>query len=175
MDVWCVYVFILCLCCPLFRSRPCDELITRSMSPTVCKVIMKLKKQRPGPKGALEPVGEKNNRKMKVPVFKFHQTHQMSQITQKLIWSRWHGAKPAPKIKMSSQKCVCHSEFRPSQCTCSGALTFGRMEMSQVGSGRVGSGRVGSGKFLLGNASTVIYGSGFRRPQDRLTTLNGRT
>jgi hypothetical protein len=37
MDVWGVYVFILCLCCPVFRKRPCDELITRPRSPTVCK------------------------------------------------------------------------------------------------------------------------------------------
>jgi hypothetical protein len=37
MDVWCVYVFILCLCCPVFRTRPCDELITRQRSPTDCQ------------------------------------------------------------------------------------------------------------------------------------------
>jgi hypothetical protein len=42
MDIWCVYVFILCLCCPVFRQRPCDELIIRPRSPTVCKMIMKL-------------------------------------------------------------------------------------------------------------------------------------
>jgi hypothetical protein len=33
MDVWYVYVFVLCLCCPVFRQRPCDELITRPRSP----------------------------------------------------------------------------------------------------------------------------------------------
>jgi hypothetical protein len=38
MDVWCV-----CLCCPVFRYGPCDELITRPRSPAVCKMIMKLK------------------------------------------------------------------------------------------------------------------------------------
>jgi hypothetical protein len=32
-----VCAFILCLCCPLFRQRPCDELITRPSSPTVCE------------------------------------------------------------------------------------------------------------------------------------------
>jgi hypothetical protein len=37
MDVWCVYVFILCLCCPVFRYWPCDGLITRPKSPTVCE------------------------------------------------------------------------------------------------------------------------------------------
>jgi hypothetical protein len=37
MDVSYVYSFILCLCCPVYRSRPCDELITRPRSPTVCK------------------------------------------------------------------------------------------------------------------------------------------
>jgi hypothetical protein len=37
MEVWCVYVFILCLCCPVCRYRPCDGLITRSRSPTVCE------------------------------------------------------------------------------------------------------------------------------------------
>jgi hypothetical protein len=37
MDVWCVYVFILCLCCPVCRQWPCDGLITRPRSPTVCE------------------------------------------------------------------------------------------------------------------------------------------
>jgi hypothetical protein len=46
MNVWCVYVFILCLCCP-----SCDELITRPRSPTVCKRIMKLKSRGQGPRG----------------------------------------------------------------------------------------------------------------------------
>jgi hypothetical protein len=32
----CVRVF-LCLCCPVFRKRPCDELITRPRSPTACE------------------------------------------------------------------------------------------------------------------------------------------
>jgi hypothetical protein len=50
MDVWCVYAFILCLCCPVFRQRLCDELITRPRSPTVCKMIMKLKNQPCAPK-----------------------------------------------------------------------------------------------------------------------------
>jgi hypothetical protein len=50
MDVWCVYVFILCLCCP------CDELFTRPRSPTVRKMIMKLKNQRSWHKGAAEPM-----------------------------------------------------------------------------------------------------------------------
>jgi hypothetical protein len=44
MDDWYVYVFIVCLCCPVFRQRPCDELITRPRSPTVCKMI-KMEKQ----------------------------------------------------------------------------------------------------------------------------------
>jgi hypothetical protein len=38
MDVSRVYAFILCLCCPVFRS---DELITRPRSPTVCEKIKK--------------------------------------------------------------------------------------------------------------------------------------
>jgi hypothetical protein len=42
MDVWYVYVFILCLCCPVFRQRACDELITHSRSPTVCKMIKRI-------------------------------------------------------------------------------------------------------------------------------------
>jgi hypothetical protein len=37
MDVWCVYAFILCLCFLVFRYKPCDDLTTRSRSPTVCK------------------------------------------------------------------------------------------------------------------------------------------
>jgi hypothetical protein len=49
MDVWWVYAFILCLRCPVFRYRPCDGLITRPRSPTVCvKKITELNK-RPGP------------------------------------------------------------------------------------------------------------------------------
>jgi hypothetical protein len=28
--------FILCLCCPVCRQRPCDGLITRPISPTIC-------------------------------------------------------------------------------------------------------------------------------------------
>jgi hypothetical protein len=56
MDVWCVYVFILCLYCPVFRQRSCDELITHPSNTTVCKMIMKLKNQRLGSKGAVEPV-----------------------------------------------------------------------------------------------------------------------
>jgi hypothetical protein len=50
MDVWCVYAFILCLSCPVFRQRPCDELITRPKSPTVCKIIKKLRNKPYAPK-----------------------------------------------------------------------------------------------------------------------------
>jgi hypothetical protein len=51
MDDWCVYVLILCLCCLVFRQRPCGELITRPRSPTVCKMIMKLKSRGQGLRG----------------------------------------------------------------------------------------------------------------------------
>jgi hypothetical protein len=54
-----VCVFILCLCCPVFRQRSCDELITRPRSPTVCKMIMKLKNQRSGPQGGCGASGKK--------------------------------------------------------------------------------------------------------------------
>jgi hypothetical protein len=57
MDVWYVYVFILCLCCPVFRLRICDKLITRPKSPTVCKMITKLKNQ--GPRVLYSPWGKK--------------------------------------------------------------------------------------------------------------------
>jgi hypothetical protein len=41
-----VCVFILCLCCRVCRYVPCDELIPRPRSPTVCvKKIKKLKKR----------------------------------------------------------------------------------------------------------------------------------
>jgi hypothetical protein len=46
MDVWYVYVFILCLCCSVFRERPCIRLITRPRSPTVCKMIKMKKKKK---------------------------------------------------------------------------------------------------------------------------------
>jgi hypothetical protein len=51
MDVRYVYVFILCLCCPVFRYMPCDELIIRPRSPTVCKMTIKLKIRGQGPRG----------------------------------------------------------------------------------------------------------------------------
>jgi hypothetical protein len=45
--------FILCLCCPVCRSRPCDGLITRPRCPAVCvKKVTKLKKK-PGTNKAL--------------------------------------------------------------------------------------------------------------------------
>jgi hypothetical protein len=47
---------LFCLCCPVFRYRPCDELITRPSNPTVRKMTMTLKNQRLGSKGAVEPV-----------------------------------------------------------------------------------------------------------------------
>jgi hypothetical protein len=38
LKVWMsVYTFILCLCCRVCRYRPCDGLITRPRSPTVCE------------------------------------------------------------------------------------------------------------------------------------------
>jgi hypothetical protein len=49
MDVWCVYAFILCLCCPVFRERHCDGLITRPRSPTVCVELITELNKRPGP------------------------------------------------------------------------------------------------------------------------------
>jgi hypothetical protein len=39
MDVWRVNKFILCLCCPVFRKRPCDELMIHPRSPTICIMI----------------------------------------------------------------------------------------------------------------------------------------
>jgi hypothetical protein len=48
---------LVCVCVySVFRYRPCDELITRPRSPTVCKNDHETEKQRPGPKGAVEPV-----------------------------------------------------------------------------------------------------------------------
>jgi hypothetical protein len=43
MDVWYVCVFILCLCYPLFRYIPCNELMELITRPTFSKMIMKLK------------------------------------------------------------------------------------------------------------------------------------
>jgi hypothetical protein len=43
-----VYAFILYLCCPVCKKRPCDGLITHPRSSTVCiRKITKLEK-RPG-------------------------------------------------------------------------------------------------------------------------------
>jgi hypothetical protein len=44
-----VCAFIMCLCCPLCRWRPCDGLITRPRSLTVCVKKIKELKKRPGP------------------------------------------------------------------------------------------------------------------------------
>jgi hypothetical protein len=49
MIVWCVHAFILCLCCPVFRKRPCDGLITRPGIPTDCVRIITELNKRPGP------------------------------------------------------------------------------------------------------------------------------
>jgi hypothetical protein len=35
--IFCMCMCLFCLCCPVFRQRPCDELITPPRSPTVCK------------------------------------------------------------------------------------------------------------------------------------------
>jgi hypothetical protein len=51
MDVWYVYVFILCLCCPVFRYMPCDELITCPRSRTVCKNDHETERRGQGPRG----------------------------------------------------------------------------------------------------------------------------
>jgi hypothetical protein len=56
MDAWYVYVFILCLCCPVFMYRPCDELITRPSSPTDFKNDENEKKKK-----ILDTVGYKGN------------------------------------------------------------------------------------------------------------------
>jgi hypothetical protein len=49
MDVWCAHAYILCLCCPVFRWRPCDGLITRPNSPTVCEKMTTEVNKRSGP------------------------------------------------------------------------------------------------------------------------------
>jgi hypothetical protein len=46
-----VYVFILCLCCSVFRQRPCEELITRPRSPTVCKNDHETERRGQDPRG----------------------------------------------------------------------------------------------------------------------------
>jgi hypothetical protein len=48
-----VCAFILCLCCPVYRKRPCDWLITRPRSPTVCVKKITILKKRPGCKKGL--------------------------------------------------------------------------------------------------------------------------
>jgi hypothetical protein len=85
MDVWSVYVFILCLCCPVFRQRPCDELITRPRSHTVCNMIMKLKSWGQGPKGAVELVRKKELLLLtdfvgRLCLIKIHQTFRTNSI-----------------------------------------------------------------------------------------------
>jgi hypothetical protein len=60
MDVGRVYAFILCLCCPVFRQRPRDELITRPRSPTVCKKWLRNWIRGQGPEWALRAIEKKN-------------------------------------------------------------------------------------------------------------------
>jgi hypothetical protein len=58
IDVWCVYVFILCLCCPVLgRGLATSCPLAQGVLPSV-KMTMKLKKG-PGPTGAVEPVKKK--------------------------------------------------------------------------------------------------------------------
>jgi hypothetical protein len=48
MDDWCVYAFSLCLCCPMFRQRPYDWLITLPRSPTFSEINITELNKRPG-------------------------------------------------------------------------------------------------------------------------------
>jgi hypothetical protein len=59
MDVWCGYAFILCLCCPVFRYRPCDGLITRPMSPTIYEKWLRNWIRVQGPKWAGRAIAKK--------------------------------------------------------------------------------------------------------------------
>jgi hypothetical protein len=54
----CVCVYSL-LCCPVFRQRPCDGLITHPRSPTVCEKWLRKRIKGQGPEWAGRAVGKK--------------------------------------------------------------------------------------------------------------------
>jgi hypothetical protein len=58
MGVWYVHEFILCLCYPVFREEPCDELITRPRSNAVCKNDYGTDKEDRALNGLEEPLKE---------------------------------------------------------------------------------------------------------------------
>jgi hypothetical protein len=49
----------------VFRYRPCDELITRPSSPTVCKNDHETEKEARAQQGAVEPLKKKKKKKKK--------------------------------------------------------------------------------------------------------------
>jgi hypothetical protein len=63
----CLCVF-LCLCCPVYRERPCDGLITRPRSPTVCvkKEISKLKYEARAKERAVQPLEKKKEKSSRI-------------------------------------------------------------------------------------------------------------
>jgi hypothetical protein len=73
----CACVF-LCLCCPVFRWRPWDELLTRPRSPTVCKMIKKLRIQPYAPKW------EQKEKEIPSPTYIKFQGRAIAQVV-----SRW--------------------------------------------------------------------------------------
>jgi hypothetical protein len=53
----CLSAFILCSCCPVCRQRPCEGLITRLRSPTVCvKKIYETEKESRAEQRDVEPL-----------------------------------------------------------------------------------------------------------------------
>jgi hypothetical protein len=54
--------FILCLCCPVFRHRPCDGLITRQRSPTDCVKRSRNWKSGQGPTNGCRAIDRQTDR-----------------------------------------------------------------------------------------------------------------
>jgi hypothetical protein len=54
----CLCAFILCLCCPVCRQRPCDGLITRPKSPAVCVIRLRNWRRGQGPTNVCRAIDE---------------------------------------------------------------------------------------------------------------------
>jgi hypothetical protein len=79
MNIWYVYAFILCLCCPVCRQRPCDWLITRTRSRTVCEKWLRNCLRGQGPEWAGKAIAKKKAtlRFLKSPAWKYNIPYAM--------------------------------------------------------------------------------------------------
>jgi hypothetical protein len=99
--------FILCLSYPVCRWRPCDGLITRPSSPTVCVKKIKELKKRPGPnKGLWSHWWMKWMNEFSILEVFTDTTYKLSSFTSISITDdKW---KRSWRVLSSGIKCQCH-------------------------------------------------------------------